>query len=201
MKVTRRSTTVGLLALAMVLPTGALLGADSGHVSKPAQPETTQLAAADCGANPDLRELEMRTFARTNEVRRREGLRDLDWNGTLAAMAREHSCRMATIGFFDHTDPERGNLRARLLRADLGVTVGGENLHMERGYPDPARSAIEGWLQSREHRQILMDPTLTQSGLGIVLGRDGTYFFTQNFTDNFKKGVGSRQSGVGSRKN
>jgi uncharacterized protein YkwD len=156
-----------------------------------------QLAAADCGTSPDLRELEIRTFARANEVRRREGLRDLDWNDTLAAMAREHSCRMATLGFFDHTDPERGNLRARLLRADLGVTVGGENLHMERGYPDPARSAIEGWLQSQEHRKILMDPTLTQTGLGIVLGSDGTYFFTQNFTDNFqkkgKKGVGSRE--------
>jgi hypothetical protein len=40
---------------------------------------------------------------------------------------------------------------------------------------------VEGWLKSPGHRRNLLDHQATQSGVGVALRSEGTYFFTQIF--------------------
>ena len=46
---------------------------------------------------------------------------------------------------------------------------------------DPADSAVEGWMKSVAHRQSLLDPLFTMSGVGIAISPDTEYFITQDF--------------------
>jgi len=54
---------------------------------------------------PQQRQLEQRVFAAVNAQRARMGVPVLSWNNKVADQAREHSCRMAKLGFFPTTTP------------------------------------------------------------------------------------------------
>lgn len=109
------------------------------------------------------------------------GVRALQWNDALAAEARAQSASMLVRRFFSHDDPVRGSLRARLGGAGFKWRKISENLYREQGYADPARSAVEGWMTSPGHRRNLLDPDMTETGVGIMAGSDETYYITQIF--------------------
>ena len=126
--------------------------------------------------------LERQVFELINKQRQQLGLADLEWNEDIAKMAREHSENMADFKYFSHTDLNG------LIVSDRADASGikkwraiGENIAYNRGYENPATSAVERWMQSPAHRENLLSNRWKESGIGIAVTEDGTYYFTEVF--------------------
>lgn len=132
-------------------------------------------------ASADTRDIARRVFERANELRVASGVHGLAWWDPLSRCARDQSVRKARLRFEGHTDPERGTLAQRIQAAGISWQRCGENLFEERGYPDPVRSAIAGWWHSPGHKANMLNPAFTETGVGVALGDDDTYFVTQIF--------------------
>ena len=52
---------------------------------------------------------------------------------------------------------------------------------LAEGLDDPPDAAVEGWMKSPAHRESLLDPLFTQTGVGIAISPDTEYFITQVF--------------------
>ena len=91
----------------------------------------------------------------------------LAWSENVARVARLHSENMANFQFFGHE-----GLNGMMVndRADsIGVTkwrAVGENIAYNRGYDNPVAFAVERW---------------KESGIGLAITENGTYYFTQVF--------------------
>jgi uncharacterized protein YkwD len=131
----------------------------------------------------DLRLMERRIFEAVNRERRRRNVAELEWHVPLAAEARRHSTRMATAGFYSHTDPVRGDLEPRLKAYGIPWHECAENIFIEQGYEgDPVPRAVRNWLESRGHRKNMLSPLYTLSGVGAEASEDGILCITQEFT-------------------
>jgi uncharacterized protein YkwD len=127
-------------------------------------------------------ELERRAFELINERRREAGLLPLEWNDRVAAIARAHSQHMAATKFFSHKD--RNGLLVNDRADKLGVSnwrAIGENIAFNRGFDDPVTTAVANWMDSRGHRENLLNNDWTESGIGLAIAGDGSYYFTQVF--------------------
>ena len=126
--------------------------------------------------------LERQVFDLINERRVQSGLFLLEWSDDIAKMARQHSENMAHHKFFSHTDLKG------LMVNDRDDAYGikkwqaiGENIAYNRGYENPAVFAVERWMQSPSHRENLLSSRWKESGIGIAVTADGTYYFTEVF--------------------
>jgi uncharacterized protein YkwD len=129
-----------------------------------------------------LAKLEMSVFAEINQQRRNNGLRDLIWREDIARVARLHSSNMDEREFFSHDDPVEGDLKRRLIRTGVnGWALCGENILKETGAYNPARQAVEGWMNSQHHRENILNPAFTHTGIGVAFGHDHFLYFTQDF--------------------
>lgn len=129
----------------------------------------------------ELGDIERATFDAVNDIRRRRGLRVLRWNRRLAEVARAHSLDMARRNYFDHVNPEGEGPAQRVRRARLAYRAVAENLAQNRGADDPVATAVEGWMNSRGHRENILEPVYEQGAMGVVMDAGGEIFFTQLF--------------------
>jgi uncharacterized protein YkwD len=125
--------------------------------------------------------LERSIFDLVNRERRHHGMTELRWNEPLAEAARRHARSMATRGFFSHDDPVRGNLAARLREHGVAWRKCAENIYEERGYPDAAKSAVKSWMNSPGHRRNILDPELTDTGIGGAVDARDQVVVVQDF--------------------
>ncbi len=151
--------------------------------SVPVAPTPPATSASPAAAIPDdpLRGLARKVLSLANRQRRLHGVHELHWNDALAEQARLQSMNMMERGFFSHIDPVRGALSARLRAAGIQWSRCGENIFREHGMEDPPDDAVEGWMKSPAHRQSLLDPLFTDTGVGIAISSDTEYFITQDF--------------------
>lgn len=122
------------------------------------------------------------TFGLVNQEREKRGLRPLVWSDDAARAARLHSRNMAQKNFFSHQGQDG------LMVNDRAEQVGifnwraiGENIAFNRGYDDPVGLAVQKWLESPSHRQNMLNKTWIETGIGVAVSRDGSYYFTQVF--------------------
>jgi uncharacterized protein YkwD len=133
---------------------------------------------------PDvLSRWEQEIAQRINRLRGEHGLLPLLWREDLAAVAREHSRAMVEDGFMGHVDPQGRRPADRVRAAQIGYERVGENVATNKGTEDPPRAAVEGWMTSPGHRRQILDPDFVETGVGIAVGDDGTYAFTQLFVE------------------
>jgi uncharacterized protein YkwD len=123
-----------------------------------------------------VRPLQRSIMAELNAVRRQHGLRSLRVAAGLAAAARQHSLEMARLGYFGHGSAGGVPFGRRIARFySMGKrhhwTVG-ENLYWSSGEPD-AHAAVEAWLESPEHRVILLSRDWREFGIAAVFVRAG----------------------------
>ncbi len=149
-------------------------------ISRPRFAETNNNNAAG-KSRKDFR-LEKKVFDLINDQRTQNGLQELDWSDEIAEIARFHSENMANFSFFSHTDLDglMVNERADLLGVKKWRAIG-ENIAFNRGYGNPAESAVQRWMQSPSHRENLLNSRWRESGIGIAVTEDGTYYFTEVF--------------------
>ncbi len=106
-----------------------------------------------------------------NSIRARHGVGALRIDDRLNRAAQIHSDDMARRDFFDHSSPEGTRMTDRADRAGYHWRRLIENI--AAGYPNVA-AAIEGWMESPDHRAGLLDNRVRDAGMGYVyLPRDG----------------------------
>jgi len=121
---------------------------------------------------------ERQIFELANAARVREGLKPLTWDNTAAAAARKHSRNMAVQAFFDHRDPDGLTPFDRMKREGIEYSAAGENIAY--GQRDALAVHI-GWMNSKGHRDNLLNSAYERLGVGVYLMSDGTPYYTQNF--------------------
>ncbi len=104
---------------------------------------------------------------RVNRIRAQRGLRALRHDGNLWIAARDHSAEQKRHGYMGHgsPDPNRRSLAQRMGQAGYGGRVFAEVVAW--GYSDTA-AVVDGWMNSPDHRRILLDPELTEAGFSRV---------------------------------
>jgi len=133
-------------------------------------------------STPTAGELEQEVFTLVNAERNKNGLNTLEWNESLADLARLHSRDMASRKFFGHRGSDGSMVDDRADRIGLGIWRSiGENIAYMRGYDGPAQLAVQKWLESTAHRKNLLGATWKESAIGVAITADGTYYFTEVF--------------------
>ena len=142
-------------------------------------------------------EIEAAIHSKVNAVRSEHNLSPVRWDDTMALSARFHSIDMRNNGYFSHTNlqgqkpTDRINGHERLYIASICVAVYGENLAFSYGddYHDTIKKntanrtyditldvdgitdhIIDLWMESKTHRDNMLTPTHTFSGVGVAIG-------------------------------
>ncbi|HEX8734690.1 MAG TPA: CAP domain-containing protein [Pyrinomonadaceae bacterium] len=142
----------------------------------------TASANARVSANADADEREI--FDLINQERSKKGLGELNWDADLSRLARAYSQKMARENFFSHYDGvgKAVDDRAKEMRIK-GWSKIGENLFFCEGYDNPNALAVRGWMKSPSHRDNILDPDYTDSGIGIAVATSGRIYVTQVFIE------------------
>ncbi len=134
--------------------------------------------AAEPASPVDL--MERRVVQQINVVRGEHMRGPLRTDAELARLAREYSCALLHRGAHSHTDPTARPSAIASARWGRRFLAVGENLARSTGPGDPLGAAIDAWMQSPAHRENILRPDFTDTGVGVC--REGTtYYFTQVF--------------------
>jgi uncharacterized protein YkwD len=151
------TTGAALLLLAACMETVPAGRAPSGAARRPAGGPT---GGAVNGAQM------VQEMARlVNAHRAARGCPALVWLQPAADAAQAHSADMVRRGYFDHTSPDGQGPADRLSARGVGWRMVAENIAWtpERG----ARETLQGWIESRGHRQNLENCAYTHHGIGL----------------------------------
>jgi uncharacterized protein YkwD len=116
---------------------------------------------------------EQQILSITNVIRTRHGIPLVKWDDVTSQVAFLHSEDMKLNNYFSHESPTEGTLVDRLAEFNVKYEMAGENIAAQ--YVDGI-AASEGWLNSKGHREALLNEEFTHLGVGV----DGLYY-TQNF--------------------
>ena len=138
--------------------------ARGGHATTPVHPATPVSAEVQLQS----RAMEGPIVALFNEQRSAHGLAPLTTDPRLAQAAEAHSADMLACGYFAHDDA-RGAWDARIRRYVSRSEVG-EILAFGSGeYATPA-GMVSSWMESPEHRAIILTGDLRRVGFGVATG-------------------------------
>lgn len=124
--------------------------------------------------------LEDSIFRGINQYRQTNGLPPLKRSRGLDAMARNHSQQMIDRGRLSH---DGFDSRAADAEQSDNFTKVTENVAYNQNAPDPAVTAIEGWIESSGHNRNILDPDATETGIGVTI-QGSTVYATQMFGGN-----------------
>lgn len=116
---------------------------------------------------------EQEIFDLTNVLRTRHKINVLQWDENTAQAAFMHSMDMSQNNDFSHTSKKFGDLEKRLKTAQVVYQAAGENI--AANYTD-GPAVVEGWLNSKGHRESLLSEEYTHLGVGVY-----QKYYTQNF--------------------
>jgi uncharacterized protein YkwD len=116
---------------------------------------------------------EQQIFDLTNILRLRHSLETVQWDEKVSEVAFSHSQDMFETENFSHTSEKFGELSDRLDVGDVFYQLAGENI--AANYID-GPAVVEGWLNSKGHRETLLNKEYTHLGVGVY-----HKYFTQNF--------------------
>ena len=140
--------------------------------------------------------------AEVNDRRADHGLEPLEWDGTVASVARAHSADMADRDYFAHTNPDDEDPFDRFREVDDYCRGYGENIALtwlDRPVNGPddadvdthytaeevAGGLVDQWMNSTEHREAILEehggPEWDRGGVGVYLDDDGAVYASHNF--------------------
>lgn len=137
---------------------------------------TLLLLAAGHAPAQQAGDLAARLLELSNEARAAEDLPPLKADEGLARAAAGHAAELARRGELTHRSerPEDRTPGRRVANAGVALVEVGENVAMIEG-SDVAARAVEGWLDSPEHRRNLLDADYSHVGHAAAEAEDGTY--------------------------
>jgi uncharacterized protein YkwD len=137
-----------------------------GELIEPKPIEETEMALIE-------KATEQQIFDLTNILRLRHQLETVQYDPKISEVALGHSKDMFETENFSHTSEKFGELSNRLEAADVFYQLAGENI--AANYMD-GPAVVEGWLNSKGHRETLLNKEYTHLGVGVY-----HKYFTQNF--------------------
>jgi uncharacterized protein YkwD len=116
-----------------------------------------------------------------NEKRVEYGLSTLTLTPTLTLTALRHSEDMASHDFFDHASSDGTGPGERVRAAGYDWVDLGEIIAC--GYMGDPHWVVDGWMESPEHRQDILNPEYEEYGVGYVFAAGTTceHFWTVDF--------------------
>lgn len=109
----------------------------------------------------------------TNQERSKYGLRPLSWNSQLRAAAINHSIDMARMQRMSHTGSNGSDVSARVKAQRYSYSMIAENVAAGQRTP---QQVVSSWMNSPGHRKNILNPNLTEIGIGHTNG-----YWTQVF--------------------
>lgn len=128
----------------------------------------------------ELLGIQRQIFDMTNVYRINKNLKPLIWNNNINNFAKNHSIDMMEKNYFKHdslTQSYRERVQSLLIKNQWKEC--GENIAF--GYTD-AISMVNGWYNSKDHRENLLNSKWKYHGVGIIPDKDNLLYGTQNFT-------------------
>lgn len=170
-----RRWVAGLIVVASLILFVALV---QRPVSQVAQGEPTRRPGQVAGESGEaatplpapLNPEETTLFAEINLKRAEAGCAPLEQSSALAQAARDHGLDMASQNFFSHTGSDGSKPGVRAKRVGYEFLGGFETL--SAGQPTPAE-AVDAWMNSQVHRDILLNCTLDDAGVSFIHDTDG----------------------------
>jgi uncharacterized protein YkwD len=114
--------------------------------------------------------LEQSLLQEINQARAAHGVAPLRIGARLQRAARTHSRAMARSGSFAHGDWYR-----RLRRHGVRARTLGETLAWGVGAKGTAAAIVGMWLDSRPHRETMLDRGFRRIGVGVAVGTMASY--------------------------
>ncbi|EMA47094.1 CAP domain-containing protein [Halobiforma nitratireducens] len=140
--------------------------------------------------------------AEVNDRRAEHDLEPIEWDGTIASVARAHSYDMADRNYFAHTNPDGEGPYDRFTDVDDYCRAYGENIALtwvDRPVDEPgngdvveyrtaehvASGLVDQWMNSTEHREAILEEHAShgwdRGGVGIYVDDDGAVYASHNF--------------------
>ena len=107
-------------------------------------------------------------FGLINSVRAERARPPVQRLRSLDRMAMAHAVDMACRNYFDHLNPERQPLADRLRLAAGREAPDWRELAEILGTSSSALRQVRNWLESRSHRQAMLQEDLDRAGVGLV---------------------------------
>lgn len=179
-------TILVVLSIVTVGPIALNLVSASDVAGTPAEPAVRTIEGAVSDVEEDYRLDQAKTERlireEINEVREEEGLADIPVNEEIAIQANDHSRDMAVDDYVDHKTPEGQTTRGRYPCESVGEVIyktywrtemqNGPRLTSEAAV---AHTVVDGWMDSIDHRQILLRPGLAYQGAGVAMDGNEVY--------------------------
>ena len=158
-----RSVLVALMCVGLggLVPPSGVVRAEAGKAAAAGSGDRTATATVRETVAPDA------VVALTNESRRREHLDPLKVNAKLTAAANRKLDDMIQRAYFEHRSPDGRQPWDFIWTAGYCYRYAGENL--AHGYQDAAAQQ-QGWMDSRKHRENILNEHYTEIG---VAARNG----------------------------
>jgi uncharacterized protein YkwD len=153
---------------------------DSDTLQPPAQP------APSGGREPDLSRVPKLIVEETNAFRRLKGVHELKVNPHLTKAAQSFAEYLARTDKFSHTADGR-QPSERVSAAGYDYCIVAEHIAWEYnsagfGTRGLAQALVTGWKNSPEHRRNMLDPDVTEIGVGVAPSeKTGRYYGVQDF--------------------
>jgi len=122
-------------------------------------------------------ELEAQMLDLVNQERLNNGLKPLQADTALRAVAREHGTDMFRRGYFSHYSPEGADAADRIRAASIKFITAGENLALA----PTLNIAHKGLMKSPGHRANILHKRFKKVGIGVMKGGPGRLMITQEF--------------------
>lgn len=118
-----------------------------------------------------------------NVERAKAGVPPVSAAPDLTDLARSRSADMAARDYFSHTTPEGANIFSMLRSRSIAYSYAGEIIARNNIAPTDRsiQVAIDGFLNSPSHRQIMLDPQYTNVGLGYTRAPNSMSYTTVIF--------------------
>ena len=114
------------------------------------------------------------TLCLINERRNKNDLRKLRPDARLEQAAQTHSASMSADQFFAHESPAGSSPLDRVRAAGYlaGASAWGvaENINWGSGGEATPRSVVQRWMNSPDHRGVMLNRRYRQVGIGVTIG-------------------------------
>lgn len=122
--------------------------------------------------------MERRLLDLMNAERSSRGLGNLQWDGTLATLARDHAADMRSAGRISHHSTiGGGDFTYRLSRMNYRASAAAENVALD----NDVERAHRGLMASPGHRANILNKELSAAGVGILLDDEGSLYVVEDF--------------------
>ena len=142
------------------------------------QKQILQKISKSNNISPNYLWAEEETHKLVNQYRASLGLNPLTLKATLSEVSRQHSKDMAT-GIVPIGHQKFGE-RIQQIRTTFSVRSSAENVAWNFSSTEPCYTAFRGWINSPGHQKNMVG-NFNLTGIGVELGNNGSYYFTQIF--------------------